>query len=211
MSPAYKESDDFVPNPVDMKGTFQTTRTGVPQNQDAVSDVFAQDRYAAAQRAKAALDGEGGELLFAGDNDSREAQEANVRRAAERTLAEGEPKAGEPTRAQKEAAQENDADLTGATSASEQPDISDAVTQQNTSAANLAAKAVPADASTEETADGGTEAEEEETEETTEAFDPSTKDVGEVNEYLATASDEERERVLTAERAGKNRKTVDGI
>jgi len=195
----YKESDDHTPNPLDMRGTFQTTRTGVPQNPDAISEVFAQDRRAAAERAKAALDGEGGDLYFSEDADKREAEEANLRRVVEAALAEPEPTSGSLTKAQQEAAEENDGDNTKTDSSREQPDISDAVTQQNTSATSVAATSV-----------AKTSADTTSTEETAE-FDPSTKSVTEVNEHLATASDEERERVLAAEREGKNRSTVDGI
>jgi len=42
-------------------------------------------------------------------------------------------------------------------------------------------------------------------------FDPTDATVAEVNEYLAGADDAERERVLEAERNGKNRSTIEGI
>lgn len=42
-------------------------------------------------------------------------------------------------------------------------------------------------------------------------FDPSVKTAQEVNTYLATATEDERERVLGAERAGQNRSTVKGV
>lgn len=45
--------------------------------------------------------------------------------------------------------------------------------------------------------------------ETTEPYDPSAHKVDEVNEYLATADDEEKKRVLDLEREGQNRKTID--
>lgn len=41
-------------------------------------------------------------------------------------------------------------------------------------------------------------------------YDPSAHTVDEVTAYLATASTEEHDRVLAAERAGKNRTTVTG-
>lgn len=43
-----------------------------------------------------------------------------------------------------------------------------------------------------------------------EDFDPSQSSVAQVNAYLDTASDDERERVLSAERAGQNRKGIVG-
>lgn len=39
-------------------------------------------------------------------------------------------------------------------------------------------------------------------------FDPATKTVAEVEEYLASADTEETERVISAERAGKSRKGI---
>lgn len=66
--------------------------------------------------------------------------------------------------------------------------------------------------------DTGSEAEEDSDEDDSEGdeeepdlWDPSEHGVDAVNDYLAVADDDERERVLKAERAGKNRKTVDGI
>jgi hypothetical protein len=41
-------------------------------------------------------------------------------------------------------------------------------------------------------------------------YDPSTHNVTEVNDYLADVSDAERNRVLSAERAGKNRASLTG-
>lgn len=43
-----------------------------------------------------------------------------------------------------------------------------------------------------------------------EPFDPSKHNGDVVSDYLANADDQERERVLEAERAGKNRKTIVG-
>lgn len=43
-----------------------------------------------------------------------------------------------------------------------------------------------------------------------EPFDPSEHNGDVVLDYLANADDDERERVLAAERAGKNRKTIVG-
>lgn len=40
------------------------------------------------------------------------------------------------------------------------------------------------------------------------AYDPAEHTAAEVNAYLAEASEEERERVLDAEKAGKNRKSI---
>lgn len=45
---------------------------------------------------------------------------------------------------------------------------------------------------------------------TAKPFDPSSATASAVNEYLLTADEGERERVLTAERAGQNRKSVTG-
>lgn len=133
----YVENEKFTPNPTDMRGTFQTTRTGVPQNPDAASEVFRQDRHAAAERMKEAAENDG-DILYAGDAPSREEQKEAVVKRAERALKGGEPKPGGPTKAQQEAAQENDNDTSNATSATEQPDISDATTQQNTDAQTVA-------------------------------------------------------------------------
>lgn len=132
----YVENEKFTPNPTDMRGTFQTTRTGVPQNPDAVSEVFRQDRHAAAKRMKEAVENDG-DILYSGDASSREEQKAAVVQRAERALEDGEPEPGGPTKAQKEAAEEHDNDTSNATSATEQPDISDATTQQNTDAQNV--------------------------------------------------------------------------
>lgn len=44
--------------------------------------------------------------------------------------------------------------------------------------------------------------------ETAEAYDPSAYTVAEVNEYLATVDDAERDRVLAAEAAGKGRSSI---
>lgn len=41
-------------------------------------------------------------------------------------------------------------------------------------------------------------------------YDPSAHTVAEVNDYLADVSDAERNRVLSAERAGKNRASITG-
>lgn len=134
----YVEDEDFVPNPTDLRGTFETTRTGVPQNPDAMSDVFAKDRYEAAKRADEAIDGNG-EPLLVSDEGNREDEEAAVKDAISDTLDAGEPEPGDPTRAQKEAAEEGDADAAAAAnSADEQPDISDATTQQNKDTQNIA-------------------------------------------------------------------------
>lgn len=43
-----------------------------------------------------------------------------------------------------------------------------------------------------------------------EAFDPASKTVAEVQDYLATADALERDRVLAAERGGQNRKSLVG-
>lgn len=142
----YVENEDFTPDPTDLRGTFNTTRTGVPHNPDAASEVFVQDRYAAAQSAKRALDGEGGELLYTESDTSVEAEQERVRKVVERRLADGEPVPGAPTEAEQEAAQETSVSQEGATSHSEQPDIS-AVLTTNHNAQGIAEKSVePKDA-----------------------------------------------------------------
>lgn len=45
---------------------------------------------------------------------------------------------------------------------------------------------------------------------TNETFDPNDHTVDEVNAYLASADDAEKARVLEAEQASQNRKTIDG-
>lgn len=57
---------------------------------------------------------------------------------------------------------------------------------------------------------GDAEDDSEEDEEEGDLYDPTDHNVGDVQEYLLTASEEEAERVLTVERAGKNRSGIVG-
>lgn len=100
----YQESEDHVPNPLDVRGTFQTTRTGVPQNHEALSEVFAADRAATAQRIVDTLDGKANAQIVYAEDEDREDQEARLREAAEAELEHEHEAGGQNTDAQQIAA-----------------------------------------------------------------------------------------------------------
>jgi len=52
----YVENEDFVPNPTDLYGTYNTSGVGASDDPATVSPIFAQDKAASAQRFLDALD-----------------------------------------------------------------------------------------------------------------------------------------------------------
>ena len=109
---AYVENPDFVPNPTDMYGTFNTSGTGAHHDPATVSPIFEVDRNLTAQEIVNALDPEHptprDRVVFAepkpvvsADN---EAEEKSLREKAEARL-EQEVVIGGPTPAEQEAAE----------------------------------------------------------------------------------------------------------
>jgi hypothetical protein len=108
---AYKERDDFVPNPTDMYGTFNTHGVGAHHDPATVSPIFEADRVRAAQGVIDALDPENptpsDRVLFAApvpvlaaDN---EAEKEELLKAAQARVDQGVVIGG-PSEAEKKAA-----------------------------------------------------------------------------------------------------------
>lgn len=137
--PGYVEDENFVPSPTDMTGYFQTTRTGVPNNHDVSSPVFAQDRRAVAQ---AISDGTT-EVLYTEQDTSAEAEQERLEKRAASELEKAPLQAGAPTEAEQEAAKEGDEKTaSGTDTGREQPDTSDVLTSR-TNAQDVADASLP--------------------------------------------------------------------
>lgn len=139
---AYKESDDFVPNPSDMRGTYNTSGLGASERIEEVSSVFEVDKVNVAQEIVDALDPDSpvssSKVLLPNPVESNEEALDQIETAAERRLEQGAVIGG-PGPAERDAALETgDADLRAEGTADEKTSLAAKGTSET--AAQSAAK-----------------------------------------------------------------------
>lgn len=210
----YTESEGHVPDPTATYGTLDTSGTAGGQHEsiENVSPVFEAARALDLQTAARALDPEDKDVdaslvsttsavtVVAGD------PEADKRRVLEAAAAyKDEPVALQDpslteSQEQAEHLDEVGGDQVAAEVEAEQRGASGAGSDKVGDGDEATAPAAADESGTTDTTDAGAEQGEE--------FDPSAHNAEDVHAYLADASDEEKSRVLDAERAGKARKGI---
>lgn len=211
----YVEDPDFVPNPTDLHGTFNTSGVGAHHDPSTVSPIFEVDRQATAAQIAAALDDDDDSVssdtvLFPSHQqfaaaDPEADKEALLNRAQAR-LDNGPVVIGEPGPAEKEAAESGDE---GAAAADRQEAKNSSSTSASTGSHDTAGDGGEPGSSTSQ--GGSPKSASASDDDSDEKFRPGDHTVTEVNEHLAGADEAEQKRVLRAERRGQNRSTVNGI
>lgn len=115
---AYKESDDFVPNPTDMVAQFNTSGLGAHGRIEEVAPVFEVDKVKTAQEIEAALDPKNdsvpaSRVLLPEALDDNETAKKNLAEVAKARLKKG-VEIGGPTPAEREAELDGDEGVTAA-------------------------------------------------------------------------------------------------
>ncbi len=105
---AYRESDDHVPSPYDMTGTFNTSGTGAHLDLSSVSPVVEVDKE---QTAQAILDDDATVLYAENKVPEQSEQESALKEAAQERVDAGPVEVGGPTPAEAEAAEETDSEV----------------------------------------------------------------------------------------------------
>lgn len=104
-SKGYVENEDHVPNPTDMRGTLATSGGSGHMDQNAVSDIYREDRRKVAQ---AIADDEAHIIPDPNSEATAAEQEDQIKEDAQALLDSGELDAGGKSEAQAEAAKDAD-------------------------------------------------------------------------------------------------------